>query len=336
MTPEDILPHIGPWDRYTLMYGYKEIPGTRTWQDEIPQLESWLQMQDSVPWYRFSGNNAFGYGTQSEAVGDADPVKSTRNGFRNIERVMQYVEQAGTRPHDDNELMATLYDRTVGQWATEASHVATVVAGATVQYKSGSQKGNVYEPLSRARQVEAVKFINDEVFRTPTYLIRPDIALRIEANGMLNRIGNAQNRVLNALFQNARLNRLIEQPAMHPGQYTLLNMVDDVQRGVWSEIYTAAPKVDVYRRELQNNYLDLINGKLNPPAPAAGTGGGRGGGAGAAANQLIEDARSQLRGEITTLRTAIRAAVAKAADRETRAHLQAADHRIGEILDPKQ
>ncbi len=334
-TPEDILPHIGPWDRYTLMYGYKPIPGARTWQDEIPQLESWLEMQDSIPWYRFSGNNAFGYGTQSEAVGDADPVKSTRNGFKNIERVMQYVVPAGTRPHDDNELMATLYDRTVGQWATEASHVATVVAGATVQYKSGSQKGNVYEPLSRARQAEAVKFIVDEVFHAPAYLIRPDIALRIEANGMLNRIGNAQNRVLTSLFQNARLNRLIEQPAMHPGQYTLLNMVDDVQRGVWSEVYTAAPKIDVYRRELQNNYLDMINSKLNPPAPAAGAAGGRGGGAGAAANTLVEDARSQLRGEVTSLRTSIRTAATKAADRETRAHLQAADHRIGEILDPK-
>jgi len=331
----DLYPRVGPWDKYTIMYGYSELPNARTWRDEIPQLESWLQMQDSIPWYRFSGNNAFGYGTQSEAVGDADPVKSTRSGFKSIEQVMQYVVQAGTQPTGDNSLLATLYDRVVGQWATEASHVATVVAGATVQYKSGSQKGNVYEPLSRARQAEAVKFINDEVFRTPAYLIRPDIALRIEANGMVNRVGNAQNRVLNSLFQNARLNRLIEQPAMHPGQYTLLNMVDDVQRGVWSEIYSAAPKIDVYRRELQNNYLDMINSKLNPPPAAAGAAAGRAGGAGGAANTLMEDARSQLRGEITTLRTAIRAAASKAADRETRAHLQAADHRIGEILDPK-
>ena len=24
---EDILPRIGPWDKYTIMWGYKEIPG---------------------------------------------------------------------------------------------------------------------------------------------------------------------------------------------------------------------------------------------------------------------------------------------------------------------
>ena len=331
----DIYPRVGPWDRYTIMYGYKEIPSARTWRDEVPQLEQWLQMQDSIPWYRFSGNNAFGYGTQSEAVGDADPVQSTRLGFKNIARVMGYVMNAGKQPTNDNDLLGTLYGRVVGQWATEASHVATVVAGATVQYKSGSQPGNVYTPLSRARQVEAVKFINEEVFTTPAYLIRPDIALRIEANGMVDRIGNAQNRVLAALFQNARLNRLIEQPAMHPGQYTLLEMVDDVQRGVWREVYSAAPKVDVYRRELQNNYLDLINAKLNPPPAPPATGGGGFNAAAAAANVLMEDAKSQLRGQLTALRTAVRAGAAKAGDRETRAHLQAADYRIGKILDPK-
>jgi hypothetical protein len=333
----DIYPRVGPWDKYTIMYGYKELPNARTWQDEVPQLESWIRMQDSVPWYRFSGNNAFGFGTQSEAVGDADPVKSTRLGFKNIERVMGYVMQAGMRPNDDNDLLASLYDRTVGQWATEASHVATVVAGATVQYKSGGQPGDVYTPLSRARQQEAVKFLNDEVFRTPKYLIRPDIALRIEANGMVNRVNNAQSRVLNALFQNARLNRLVEQPAMHPGQYTLFEMLDDVQKGVWSELAAATPRIDVYRRELQNSYLDMMNTKLNPPPAAAAAGaGGRGGGPGAAANTLMDDVKSQLRAQLASLRSSVRGAIGKAGDRETRAHLQAADHRIGEILEPKK
>ena len=111
---EDILPRIGPWDKYSIMWGYKEIPGARTPADEKATLEQWTRMQDTVPWYRFSANNAFGgFGTQSEAVGDADPVKSTGLGFKNIERVMGYVVGAGTRPMEDNELVKELYDRTV-------------------------------------------------------------------------------------------------------------------------------------------------------------------------------------------------------------------------------
>src|SRR3954463_2809999 len=68
----DILPRVGPWDKYSIMWGYKEIPNAKTPEDERPTLEAWSRMQDTVPWYRFSGGNSFGnYGTLSEAVGDA-------------------------------------------------------------------------------------------------------------------------------------------------------------------------------------------------------------------------------------------------------------------------
>jgi hypothetical protein len=61
-------------------------------------------MQDTIPWYRFSAFNEFGaYGTQSEAVGDADPVKSTGFGFRNIARVIEYVSSATTSPTEGQQ-----------------------------------------------------------------------------------------------------------------------------------------------------------------------------------------------------------------------------------------
>ena len=335
---EDILPKVGPWDKYTISYGYREIPGARTSNDEHATLEQWIRMQDTIPWVRFSGNNAFGgYGTQSEAVGDADPVKSTGLGFKNIERVMGYVLGAGSRPYEDNELVRELYDRTVNQWATEAGHPVTVLGGGTVQYKSGSQAGPVYVPLPRARQVDAMKFLNDRVFKTPAYLIRPEIAARIEAGGMLARVGNAQNRILNAVLQDARLNRMNEQSALgRPARdvYALSEMLDDLRRGVWSELSETRPRADAYQRALQMNYLANIDRKLNvpPAAPPAGL-------PAAFAAQfapLSDDAKSQLRGQIVALRVEVRRAIPNSADRETRLHLEAADHRIGDILDPKK
>jgi hypothetical protein len=336
---EDILPRVGPYDRYAIMWAYKEIPSAATSAAERSTLEQWSRMQDTVPWFRFSANNAFGgFGTQSEAVGDADPVKSTALGFKNIARVMGYVVSAGSRPGEDNALLRELYDRTVSQWATEAGHPVTVVAGGTVQYKSGSQSGPVYEPLSRARQEQAVRFLNENVFKVPSYLIRPDIASRIEAEGTLTRVGSAQNRVLNALFQDSRLNRLIEEPtlAKNPRDaYTLADMLDAVRHGVWSELATGAPKIDAYRRLLQNNYLTMVNAKLNPPSTQA-LQLAQLAALGIRIDPLSEDAKSELRGELITLRDDVRHATPKAGDRETRMHLQAADHRIGEILDPKR
>jgi hypothetical protein len=251
---------------------------------------------------------------------------------------MDYVASAGSRPGEDNALLRELYDRTVGQWATEASHPVTVVAGGTVQYKSGSQTGPVYEPLSRARQEQAVRFLNENVFKVPSYLVRPDIARRIEADGMLTRVGNAQNRVLVGLFQDARLNRLIEEPTLANSRrdaYSLADMLDAVRHGVWSELGGSSPKVDAYRRLLQNNYLTLINSKLNPPATQAQQL-AQLAAFGIRIEPLSEDAKSELRGELITLRDDVRRATPKAGDRETRMHLQSADHRIGEILDPKR
>ena len=339
---EDMIPRVGPYDKYAIMWAYKPIPGAKTPEEERPTLEKWIRMQDTIPWYRFSANNAYGqYGTLNEAVGDADPVKSTRLGFKNIARVMNYIPNAGTRPGEDNELLGELYNRTVGQWATEAGHPVTLIGGGTVWYKSGSQPGAVYTPISKARQAEAVRFLNEEVFQTPTYLIRPEISARIEPGGMLNRIGNAQNRILNSLLNDQRMNRLIEQEATAKSKsdaYSLAEMLDDVQRGIWSELSQSRPTIDAYRRQLQNNYLTLIDRKLNPPpapANAQAGGGGRGGFGGQQQQPLSDDAKSHLRGELVALQAEIRRVLPQVTDRETQLHLSAAEYRIGKILDPK-
>jgi Met-zincin/Domain of unknown function (DUF5117)/Domain of unknown function (DUF5118) len=336
----DLGPKVGPYDKYAIMWGYKPIPGARTPDQERPTLEQWARMQDTVPWFRFSANNDFGgYGTLSEAVGDADPVKSTTLGYKNLKRVVGYVYDATVKPGEDNDDLQEVYGRVVGQWATEAGHVATMVGGGTVQYKSGSQSGPVYVALPKARQAEAVRFLNESVFATPTWLIRPEIAARIEPSGMISRINGAQMRVLTSLFNDGRLNRLLEGEALASNKssvYTLANMLDDVRRGVWSEVY-AGRAIDAYRRELQNDYLGLIDRKLNPPAtPAAGAPGGGGGAFGRPEAPLSDDAKSELRGELVTLRADILRAIGRSTDRATTLHLQGAAHRIADILEPKK
>jgi hypothetical protein len=334
---EDLVPRIGPYDKYAIMWGYAPIPEARTSDQERPTLDRLARMQDTIPWYRFSENNAAGYGTLNEAVGDADPVKSTGLGFRNLKKVVTYISSATTKPGEDNDDLKELYDRTVNQWATEANHVATVVGGAQVQYKSGSQPGAVYTPLSRARQAEAMRFISENVFQTPTYLIQPSIARRIEASGMILRITNAQGRVLRSLLDDGRLNRLIENESLAPEKrdaYPLATMLDDLRRGVWTELSQSGVSIDPYRRTLQNEFLSQVDRKLNPP-PAPTTTQPTFPGFTPPA-PLLQDARNQLRGELVTLRAEVRRAIPRAADRATQLHLGGVDHEIGDILDPKK
>ncbi|MEO5589644.1 MAG: zinc-dependent metalloprotease [Gemmatimonadaceae bacterium] len=334
----DLIPRIGPYDKYAIMWGYKPIAGATTPEQERVTLEQWSQLQDATPWYRFSANNEFGgAGTQSEAVGDADPVKSTTLGYRNIKRTIGYVASAATIPGEDNSDLEELYDRTVGQWGTEGNHVATLIGGGTVQYKSGSQKGPVYVPISRARQAEAVRFINENVFATPDYLIKPEIGARIEAEGMIRRINGAQTRVMNNLLDDGRMNRLLEQEALAstPSDvYVLARMLDDTRAGIWSEISASRPKIDAYRRELQMDYLSLIDRKINPPP--ANPNAQQQQQFGPPRPPLSDDAKSQLRGNLVSLRSEVQRAISRAGDRSTQLHLQGALHRIGIILDPNK
>ncbi len=333
---EDLVPRIGPYDRFVIMWGYKPIPSAKTPAEEVPTLDRWAMVQDTVVWLRFSANNDFGgFGTMSEAVGDADPIQSTELGFRNIRRVMTYIPSATTHPGTDNSEMEELYDRTVGQWAREASHVATVVGGGTVQYKSGSQPGAVYQPLPRNRQEAAVRFLNLNVFQTPAYLVQPEIARRIEADAMTDRVNGAQQAVLRTLLSDERLNRLLDTEALSRaagGTYTLTNLLDDVTGGIFSELAASRDVlVGPYRRALQMTYLDMLDQKLNPPdtsnQPSPYPGFRR-------PAPLSEAAKAQVRGELSTLQDRVKRAISRAGDRATRYHLIGVQHRIAEVLDP--
>ena len=334
---EDVIPRVGPYDKWAIGWGYRPVPGARTSDEERPTLQKWTRIQDTVPWFRFSANNEFGgFGTQSEAVGDADPVKSTALGFRNLKRVVNYVAAAGTSPGEDNADLKEIYDRTVGQWATEASHVATVVGGGTVWYKTGGQAGPVYVAMPKARQQEAVRFINDNVFSTPTWLIKPEIAGRFEAGGMINRINNAQARVLTNLLDDGRMNRLLEGEALattRANAYPLSSLLDDLRLGLWSEVY-AGQSIDAFRRELQSDYLTQLERKLNPPPenPALAAQLRQ---FGITRIPLSDDAKSQIRGSLVTLRSDLRART-RSGDRATQLHVAGAIKRIDDILDPKK
>ncbi len=334
---EDIIPRVGPYDKWAIGWGYRPVPGARTSDEERATLQKWTRVQDTVPWFRFSANNEFGaFGTQSEAVGDADPVKSTALGFKNLKRVVNYVATTATAPGEDNADLKEVYDRTVGQWATEASHVATVVGGGTVWYKVGGQAGPVYVAMPKTRQQEAVRFINDNVFTTPTWLIKPEIAERFEAGGMINRINNAQARVLTSLLDDGRMNRLLEGEALTTNKasvYPLSGLLDDLRRGVWSEIY-AGQSIDAFRRELQSDYLTQLQRKLNPPPenPALAAQLRQ---FGIVRTPLSDDAKSQIRGSLVTLRSDLRGRTG-GGDRATQLHVAGAIKRIDDILDPKR
>jgi hypothetical protein len=336
---DDLIPKVGPYDHYAVMWGYTPIAGARTPEAELSTLDKWARMQDSIPWYRFSGDNGAGGpdpGEQSEAVGDADAVKATTLGVKNLKRTMAMLEKAtawkegGT--FDDLE---ELYGRTVGQWATEMGHVARIVGGQYKQEKRIGQSGPVFTPVEPARQKAAVQFLLDNAYTTPTWLLDRSILGKLEPSGSLNRVGNAQVRSLGSLLSNDRLQRMVEFEALAANKrdvYPVATFLADVRAGLWKELGSGAP-IDAFRRRLQRVYLETMNTKINPPAPApGGQGGGGGGGFGQQAPVGTADFRPILKAEMRALDASLAAAIGRSSDTMTRAHLQDARDQIKKML----
>ncbi|MGH9839765.1 MAG: zinc-dependent metalloprotease [Blastocatellia bacterium] len=61
------------------------------------------------------------------------------------------------------------------------------------------QDGVLFTPIAKERQMEAVKFLSDNVFATPTWMLRPEILRRLETNGALDRVKMAQQITLQVL-----------------------------------------------------------------------------------------------------------------------------------------
>lgn len=318
--PKLLVPGIGPYDKFSIKWGYAPIPEAQTPDDEVKTLNAWAKEQDATPWLRFSTAGADGAdpGENTEAVGDSNAVLATSLGLKNLARAMNNLLAATTHDGENWDDLEQVYNRALGQWSTELNHVTAIIGGSDSQDKHAGQNGVRFTSVPKARQKEAVKFLNENAFQTPVMFIKPEILRRMEPAGELARIRAAQLRVLTQVMAGARFNRLVEQEAIDgPKAYTPAEFLADVRQGIFSELSQTSVKIDAYRRNLQRAYLETVSTRLN------------------GAQRATDDQRPMLRGELQTIAATAKTAALRAADRATRLHLEDLRDEIAKILDPK-
>ncbi|HEX6169342.1 MAG TPA: zinc-dependent metalloprotease, partial [Chitinophagaceae bacterium] len=107
-----------------------------------------------------------------------------------------------------------------------------------------------------AKQKEAVAFLQQEVFTTPTWLLDNEILNKISSPVRVGSVSAIQTRALDQVLSDRVLNTLLktEERFGKEGTYTLIEYLDDLKGGIWSELKTKKP-IDIYRRNLQKNYV---------------------------------------------------------------------------------
>jgi hypothetical protein len=339
--PEDhigragLFPRIGDYDIWAIEWGYKLFPQYRNADAEKTYLNTWVidKLKDNRLWFG-TETNPDDPRSQREQVGD-DAMKGSMYGIRNLQRIVPNLIEWTREPNRDYSSLREMYTQLRDQFAMYMSHVAKYVGGIMETPKVVEEKGPVYEIVPKAKQKEAVDFLNRQLFTTPSWLINNEIFDRT-GESAIRTIGTVQENVLsNRLLASTTLSKLIDaEAALGSNAYTMAELFSDLKNGIWSEL-PAKKKIDVYRRNLQKSYIAAMEGLLN-------TGGGNTGGAiiilfGAGPGVNIEksDIKSLVRAHLVALRSEARTAAGTIPDPMSRYHLQDIVARIDKALDPK-
>jgi hypothetical protein len=327
--PHLLIPQVGPYDVFAVKWGYQPIPSARTPDEEKPTLDQWAREQDRFPWLRFTTADATADPENlTEAVGDADAVRATTLGMRNLERVVRNILPAAEKPGESYAEVNTLYEQAVGQWGRYMGHVTAVVGGAYTQERYGT--GERFRPVEKARQREAVRYLNATAFQVPAMFLEPSLLRRIENEGALERFRTRHAAVLNALLSQARLERLVEFEALaaRPADvYTMADLMADLRAGVWGELSAPNVRVDAYRRNLQRAFLAAADTRLNPSEAALTRA------VNPAPQPWASDVRGVMRAELQDIDRLAQQALARTTDAMTRIHLRDVRTEIARILD---
>jgi len=327
-------PRVGPYDDYSIMWGYRPIVGADSPDAEKATLDAWIREREDDPTYWFGDPSGVDPTSLTEAIG-SDAMQAGELGIANLQRILPSLREWTFEEGEDWSELEELYLQVAGQWNRYMGHVVANIGGVIRTRKRQGQDGLVYEPVPETTQRRAMRFVTDEALTPPTWLIDEEILGRIENVGTVERMRSLQVGVLNNVLQAGRMQRLIEAEARFGDTtYSLAEMMADVRAGVWTELRDGR-SIDTYRRNLQRGYLErldqLMNGEEAGPASAS-----RAAEYFTDVNVPQSDIRAVVRGEMETLRRDINNRLAAGPDRMTRLHLQDSLARIERILNPEE
>lgn len=334
--PEDnidrtnLFPRIGAYDQWAIEWGYRWIPDADA-DVEKETLNKWVigkTISNAHLWFG-TETDPNDPRTQNEDIGD-NAMKAGVYGIKNLKRIVPNLVTWTKEPGEGYASLRKMYIEVTGQFNRYMGHVAKNVGGIMTTPKTVEENGAVIEFVSKAKQKEAIAFLQEQLFTTPLWLLDKKI-FSLTGAGDMNTIANMQNSTLNRLISNATISKLLQFEAVYPAQaYTAKEMLDELKRGIWSELKTANA-IDIYRRNLQKLYVERMIA-VAAEAPAALPG---------APNtsvvvSKVNDGLSIVKGHMRSLLAEIKIAIVACSDQLTKLHLQDLADRLTTSLDTKK
>ena len=245
---------LGPYDDYSIEWGYRYFPGKSLLQEkEI--LTKYVDQKSLNPIYMF-GSSRGDPNSQTENIGD-DPIKASTYGLKNLKIVANNFMDWIHEPNKDYSDLNEIYDELLGVYSRYIFHVIGIVGGIN-QTLHNTNQDNIftYVNVDKAYQMEALSFLDLELWKTPNWLRNKKIISQINNLDGLYKIEKIQERAINSLLSNYRLNKMLSASKTIEGNALEFDNLIDI---LFESIIDKIAPTDQFSRNLQISFTKKIN-----------------------------------------------------------------------------
>jgi len=302
ITKAGLYPRINDYDKWAIEFGYKPTYLKTPKEDQLYWNKVIIERLALNPrlWFGGEGNDNDPR-AQREDLGD-DAVLASSYGIKNLQRIIGLLPEWNAEEANQYTNARRMYEALVGQYNRYMGHVSANIGGRFVTYKSIEQEGPVYEAVPKDRQKKALNFLNDNLFKKPSWLVDVPYIYTFSDNPdsylytLVNNVISSTN-----LLNTGKLNRLGSFAQHDASNYKPEEYLSDLTGMIFEEL-GKGKAVDSYRRYLQRRYVTAALETVTGAASAT------------------TDARALVTAQLMDIQK--RAAKAKSSDAITKAHWQ--------------
>ncbi|QIL40511.1 zinc-dependent metalloprotease [Pedobacter sp. HDW13] len=271
-----LIPQISDYDKWAIKWAYTNTGATSFEADKKIRL-GWIKNN-------LNANTNLIFASQPAGIKPTDitnptaqwedlsnnPVGAAAYGIKNLKYVMANLIPWTTTGENTYYNTSDLYYTLVSQYSFFMRYAFTQIGGVTENLKTVDQVGDVYVPVAKIIQKQAVAFLNKEVFNTPNWILDPNVLNKFRKPAKKEDVTKMQEDALFKLIDPNRLFRM-NTATMRFGKdktYTVDEMLTDLRSGLYAE-FKNHQMVDGNKRYLQKfavNYLlkYLAEGEVVP------------------------------------------------------------------------
>ena len=280
---EYVMSTIGAYDYWAIEFGYKQFaPGQEA------QGLAQILAKASQPELQFDSDEDAGYGSMGGIdpmvnrfdLG-ADPLAYYKQRMKLSRELWDRLQNMNLATGESYERLTRSFRSGFNQLYRVAPLAAKYIGGVHIRRERAGSKNAVFEPVSAAKQKEALALITKDFFGTDSFKFKPEFIARLAtdrfertmSDGSMQTsvallVAGVQKGILDHVYSPAVATRLAEvgMKVNDPKETLgLSDVYDTIQEAIWSEAKTGQ-ETSLIRRNLQREQLRRMTDVLVKPA----------------------------------------------------------------------